>query len=199
MVRKEKTLIYVLLIEILLCFIWIILFKFGNTDILLEHMGRFRIVSYDLSFKVIINSYLDILLNIIIFIPFGYILSFLTNKRIKKYIIILLVTLILEALQYIVMIGGASLLDVIANFIGGLIGVVLYTLFTPKNINILLFKIIIIILAVVIIFGIYTVTSFFIENIEELRVLYSSSFFIHKSTINTHFMTYNLKIMTFSR
>ena len=179
MVRKEKTLIYVLLIEILLCFIWIILFKFGNTDILLEHMGRFRIVSYDLSFKVIINSYLDILLNIIIFIPFGYILSFLTNKRIKKYIIILLVTLILEALQYIVMIGGASILDVIANFIGGLIGVVLYTLFTPKNINILLFKIIIIILAVVIIFGIYTVTSFFIENIEELRVLYSSSFFIY--------------------
>lgn len=70
-------------------------------------------------------AYNEILLNVWVFVPFGAFLCMLSNKKsfLRLLLIILLTTLCLEVAQYVFYLGSSDITDVIANTLGGLLGV----------------------------------------------------------------------------
>lgn len=72
--------------------------------------------------------YLEIVSNIMVFIPFAVALCVII-KRINKvavYAIIVIVPLLIEVMQYIFAVGVFDVDDIILNITGGLIGALLY-------------------------------------------------------------------------
>ncbi len=68
--------------------------------------------------------------NVLIFIPFGILLSMLAprmNLR-NKFFIIFGTSLVLETMQFVLSIGSTDITDVITNTLGGIIGIALYAL-----------------------------------------------------------------------
>lgn len=65
----------------------------------------------------------SIILNIILFIPFGYLLAGLKKTKRLPIIICLAVTVAIETIQYITYHGYFDIDDIISNFIGGVVGV----------------------------------------------------------------------------
>lgn len=102
-------------------------------------------------------------LNIIGFIPLGYLFS----KPFKKYyflfssLLCLLFTIIIEVLQYYISFGSSQLFDIVMNFLGGFIGAILYCIFKTKVSykaeNILLFSISVVSFICVVIGFIFTI------------------------------------------
>lgn len=76
--------------------------------------------------KMIFTSkivFLNIVGNIILFIPFGFLLSEIKNiNNIIKFIISLIIIIILEFIQYITKKGVFDYIDIILNYIGIIIG-----------------------------------------------------------------------------
>lgn len=68
--------------------------------------------------------------NVLIFIPFGVLLSMLASKMKwpNKFLIILGASLALETMQFVLAIGAADSTDLITNSSGGVIGMGLYAL-----------------------------------------------------------------------
>lgn len=75
-------------------------------------------------------NYGEMVLNCLVFIPFGLLLSAAFKKIafLPKFACILLFSLAVELTQYIFAIGAADITDVILNTTGGLLGLVLYEL-----------------------------------------------------------------------
>lgn len=72
-------------------------------------------------------DYLEIVLNILIFIPLG-VYSAVLSKRwtfIKKLSVPFLISFLFEALQFILRIGAFDITDIFTNTIGGLLGLFL--------------------------------------------------------------------------
>lgn len=126
---------------------WIILFKMQFS---FSTLPRFRGVNLiPFAGSVIVNNQVDfneILLNVIIFIPFGLYLSMIrTNWSFMKRVgLIACISLIFELAQFIFAIGGTDITDFITNTLGGAAGIGLYILFskvfkdkTNKVLNIL--------------------------------------------------------------
>lgn len=68
--------------------------------------------------------------NIFVFIPLGvYVLLFKSNKRvINNLLLIVILSLIVELIQWLLSIGTADIDDIILNSIGGFIGILAYKL-----------------------------------------------------------------------
>jgi hypothetical protein len=67
---------------------------------------------------------LDIAANVVMFLPFGFALMLATGRRRLSILICIVVTVIIEALQVRVVTGrDASLSDIVANSLGGALGV----------------------------------------------------------------------------
>lgn len=83
----------------------------------------------------------DIILNVILFCPFGFLLQMISNKRrIGKISVVIpaFISVIIELLQYCFSLGAADITDVISNVLGALIGATLYSVFRiifQKNIE----------------------------------------------------------------
>ncbi len=75
-------------------------------------------------------AYNEILLNVWVFVPFGAFLCMLSRRPsfVRACLIILLSSVCLEAAQYVFYLGASDITDVIANTLGGLIGVGLFFL-----------------------------------------------------------------------
>ena len=75
----------------------------------------------------------EIVSNVLIFVPLGIYLSMLNDKDTwpfaKKLLLIVALTVTLEALQFVFAIGVADITDVLANTFGGIIGIGLYNVF----------------------------------------------------------------------
>ncbi|MHB8127509.1 MAG: VanZ family protein [Mobilitalea sp.] len=126
---------------------WIILFKmqFSLND--LPHFRGLNLIPF--AGSVVKNNQLDyseIILNVIIFIPFGLYLSMieLNWSFWKKIILIAGVSLLFELLQFLFAIGGTDITDLISNTLGGVVGIGFYIVFskilkekTNKILNIL--------------------------------------------------------------
>ncbi|MGL4572487.1 MAG: VanZ family protein [Clostridium sp.] len=119
------------LIFYILFVLWNILFKYVSP---LELFSTHRYFSRTLNlipFNDILNGYynkLDIFGNIILFIPLGIYINIIikNNKALKNIYIIVVISLILETIQYIFGIGASDITDIITNTIGGIIGVFIY-------------------------------------------------------------------------
>lgn len=67
---------------------------------------------------------LEIIVNILLFIPLGIYMNLLFDKQlIKNMLIIILISFSFEFTQYILMIGASDITDVMMNSLGGLIGI----------------------------------------------------------------------------
>ena len=165
--NNEVKLTLGLFIVYLLVLIWIILFKMQFSFDTLPHFRGLNLIP--LAGSVIINNQLDyneIILNMIVFIPFGLYLS-MTKPNwsfLKKIISIAGVSLLFELLQFIFAIGGTDITDLISNTFGGIVGIGFYTVFskifkekTNKILNILaLIGTTCIILLIILILGVVT-------------------------------------------
>lgn len=120
----------IVFIAYLLLLTWIVLFKIHPNImdfIRLTNERSVNLIPYGAS-----GGRREILLNVLIFLPFG-ILFKVVDKRssnLTKGFVIFLVSCAFEILQYLLAIGATDITDVINNTIGGLIGLLIYWLLT---------------------------------------------------------------------
>lgn len=124
---KSKKLTLGLLIFYLIVLTWIIIFKmqlpFSGS---LPEIRNINLIPFGES--VIVNGkiYLrEIFYNLMVFIPFGILISVLWDKKsfVKKILPIILTSFIFETLQFIFGIGASDITDIISNLLGGVIGI----------------------------------------------------------------------------
>jgi len=106
---------------------WLVLFKFSYD--ILSVIATFHTRSLNLV-PFVASSKRDMLENLIVFIPFGLLLS--TNcKRITlwhKLAVIFTYSFAIELIQFVLAIGRTDITDIITNTVGGLLGLALYEL-----------------------------------------------------------------------
>ncbi len=129
--RPSKNLTRFLFILYLIVLTWVILFKMELDFSLLKNMNDRSINLIPFAESVTIDGKTDIseiLLNVIVFIPFGIYISMLHKpwNFIQKIIPIFCVSLLYEVLQYAFAIGGSDITDLIGNTLGGIIGMILF-------------------------------------------------------------------------
>ncbi len=130
---KSNTLTRILLFIYLIALTWIILFKFSTSIHHLPQLRNINLIPYGDS--LIVNgklSYSELLLNMIVFLPFGIYLSMLKPEwqLWKRACPAIGVSLLFEIVQYIFAIGASDITDLINNSLGGILGCLLYTLCT---------------------------------------------------------------------
>ena len=131
--HRQGTLIKGLFLIYLLALTWIILFKM---QIPLSEIGKMDYRNLNLiPFRgsVIVNGKVElseIILNVIAFIPYGVYVSMLKEdwSLLQKAVPIFATSFLYEALQYIFAIGASDITDLLGNTIGGLIGIILFSL-----------------------------------------------------------------------
>jgi glycopeptide antibiotics resistance protein len=131
--NNQVKLTFGLFVVYFLVLIWIILFKMQFSFNTLPHFRGLNLIPF--AGSVIENNHLnysEIILNMIIFIPFGLYLSMLKLDWPfwKKIISIAGVSLLLELLQFLFAIGGTDITDLISNTLGGVVGIGLYVMFS---------------------------------------------------------------------
>jgi glycopeptide antibiotics resistance protein len=129
---QTKPLSKVVLTVYLLTLLWLVLFKFSFdiTFVLEEHQMR------SLSMIPFTGHLREMADNLLIFIPFGLLLS-VNFKQItfwQKLIVVSFFSIAIEAIQFILAIGITDTTDVIMNTLGGLFGLTLYA-FGKKHAN----------------------------------------------------------------
>ena len=130
---KSNTLTFILLFVYLIALIWIILFKFSTSIHHLPQLRNINLIPYGDS--LIVNgklSYSELMLNMMVFLPFGVYLSMLKPdwQLWKRTCPAIGVSLLFEIIQYIFAIGATDVTDLINNSLGGILGCLLYTLCT---------------------------------------------------------------------
>ena len=70
--------------------------------------------------------------NCLIFLPFGLYLGLLNFGKSKKLQILIIagVSLLLEIMQYVLAVGASDITDLLANTAGGILGILLYNVFS---------------------------------------------------------------------
>lgn len=125
-----KLLSKIVLVVYLLILLWLVLFKFSFDipSVLLNFQARsFNLIPFLDFFK---GSAREVFDNCIIFIPFGLLLSvnYKTVAIGQKLKYIAIFSIAVEMIQFIFAIGVTDITDVIANTLGGLLGLKLYEL-----------------------------------------------------------------------
>jgi glycopeptide antibiotics resistance protein len=113
----------VLFIIYLIAIWWILLFKLG---VRFSYMEKRSVNLIPFNEPVILSS--ENILNVMIFTPLGVYAGILFERWIfgKKLFFALLISLIVEALQFILAVGAFDITDIITNTLGGIIGLLLF-------------------------------------------------------------------------
>ena len=109
-----KNIVKVSFMLYLMLLTWIIVFKFRFHISDLKYIRSINLIP----FKANVTK--EILINVILFIPLG---MYLKRTLDNKFLNILLISFIFEALQYILHIGVSDITDIIMNTLGGIIGI----------------------------------------------------------------------------
>ena len=113
----------------LLALTWIILFKL---QLSFQNLPEFRSINLiPFGSSTIINGELDfseIIGNLLAFVPFGIFVCVLGQRKsfVKMAIPIFLTSLLYEIIQYVFANGGSDITDLIANTLGGVMGIGLF-------------------------------------------------------------------------
>lgn len=113
----------------LLFLVWTVIFKMQFS---LNDLPNFQSVNLvPLEGTTIVDGhydYVELGLNVLIFIPFGLYISQIKPKMnvFSKTLIIAATSLVFELLQYVFVIGGTDVTDLIGNTLGGIVGIILY-------------------------------------------------------------------------
>lgn len=152
-------------------------YKFLSTmDLSTRFIRGLKIIEFyeiEYSLGIIKKTIILDILNMIIFIPFGILIT----HYIKKYkvlniiLISLLISIIIELFQLFTLIGAFMLNDLIINVLGGLIGSIIYILVTNGkryfiyNVLLIVFSIIISVVLVYLLFMFITNINVYIDII----------------------------------
>ncbi len=130
----SKKLTNFLFVTYLVILTWIIVFKMDLSTLLLARYGYRNLNLIPFAGTAVYNGVLDyqeILLNVLCFIPFGVYMEMLFRKAswVQNLLVIGLVSLFYEVVQYSFMLGMADITDLLANGLGGAIGInIMYVL-----------------------------------------------------------------------
>ncbi|MGE8081397.1 VanZ family protein [Peribacillus loiseleuriae] len=142
---KSKKYTIGLFILYLLFLSWIIIFKVRFPLALLPTGRSINLVPFGAS-----GSYLEIIINVLIFLPYGIFMCMFANRKsfLKTLAPIFFTSLLYEVIQYIWAVGASDITDLITNTLGGVIGIgiffVLHKIFEDRvfkaiNVNAVLF------------------------------------------------------------
>jgi len=111
---------------------WIIVFKMQFSIQGLPDFREINLIPF--AGSVSVNNQIDfieIILNVLAFIPFGIYISMLKPNWsfLKKIAVIAGVSLVFEVLQFIFAIGASDITDFLGNTLGGIIGIGVYIVF----------------------------------------------------------------------
>ena len=112
---------------------WLILFKF-EVPYIGEAAGLarpFKLVPFVASGDAGPSNPLEVLANVVFFVPFGIYLRLLTGWLWRSLAIVAGASLALELLQHLLSVGSFDTTDVIANTAGGLLGLLLARVLAP--------------------------------------------------------------------
>lgn len=109
----------------LLVLLWLVLFKFSYDIVAVIETLHVRVLNL-IPFNG--NSRREMLENMLVFIPFGLLLSVNFKRTLswRKLAIICIFSCTVEVIQYVLAIGRTDITDVITNTFGGLVGLALY-------------------------------------------------------------------------
>ena len=174
--RATRILVVVLFIMYLLIVpVWVIFFKADSTVLFYQYWYHFEFP--DMYMITHFSDYAnlnplkilwgDMVLNVIAFVPFGVYLEMLFHEKSVwiKFITIASVSLAIEVLQFIFFLGSTDIVDLIANTLGGVIGVlVMKAIYKEKTLKVMLTLALITTVLVTIVVGIKTVDSYYRLN-----------------------------------
>ena len=132
--KKHALILSILVIGIL---IWGIILKRNQIETIRHNFNYMITLDLLSRFTYSLNPFIntattkkEIVLNIISFMPFGFLVSVLFEKRrmLKTIFITLFITLVFESIQAFSAIGGFSTIDIICNCLGGIIGCIICSL-----------------------------------------------------------------------
>lgn len=126
----------ILFVGYIVILIWILLFKFSTSfsDLVAQFNNQPRNINLiPFNESVSLNQKVDfseIINNIIIFIPFGGLLSIVNKKAslLTKIVIIFLFSFGIESAQFILGLGATDVTDILTNTLGGIVGLLIYQL-----------------------------------------------------------------------
>ncbi len=130
--NKMKSLSRAVLVFYLLVLLWLVLFKFSYdiSSVIRDYqVRRINLIPFASSSPSGVRQMIE---NIVVFVPFGLLLS-VNFKQVtfwRKLALVLILSLAVEATQFVLAIGITDITDVITNTFGVLIGLVLYDLCT---------------------------------------------------------------------
>lgn len=133
MKKREKRgfLVPFLFIIYMVLLVWIILFKLQFSISEIDKVRSINLIPFHYENEIGMNFHLkEILENAAIFMPLGiYLCMFRHEWNVKaKFVIILMISLLFEIVQYIMAVGRTDVTDLIANTCGGMVGIALYWL-----------------------------------------------------------------------
>jgi glycopeptide antibiotics resistance protein len=128
MERKMKHLSRTVLALYLLVLLWLLLFKFSSHPLSVLSNYQTRSLNLIPFANTAASNFHQIIYNIIVFVPLGILLSVNLKETEfwRKLSYIFALSVAVEITQYIFAIGRTDITDVIANTLGGLIGLLLY-------------------------------------------------------------------------
>jgi len=126
-----KSLPRIVFVAYLLALLWLLLFKTSVdfASVLADSHMR------SLNFTFFAGHKSEMIENLIVFIPFGLLLSANFKKIVfwQKLIIIFVFSLAIEIFQYILAIGISDITDILTNTLGGLAGLLMYKALQKNN------------------------------------------------------------------
>ena len=130
-------LIYSTFIIYLVLLIWVVIFKSTIPEIFIYDYIR-KPISYRFERGIVPFSHsyyqyvsLDMILNVIAFMPLGFYLPFMVKKR-YAFPIVALVSMLFETIQLLTGFGWFDIVDLMVNVLGGFLGIGIYALLRPK-------------------------------------------------------------------
>lgn len=127
--KKSKRLTKILFLVYMILLIWIVMMK---TEFSVDNLYRMRSLNLiPLEGTAVRNQQIDyqeIYLNVLVFLPLGIYLSLLKKEWsfIKKIGQIFMLSFLFESLQYLLKIGASDITDLIANTLGGIMGIMAF-------------------------------------------------------------------------
>ncbi len=127
--RQRITVVFFAIYLVML--VWVLLFKMQFSLAYLPHVQTINLVPYAAS--AMVNGSVDIseiIQNALVYVPFGFFAAALLRNRPvwQKLLLIAGTSVAIEALQYALAVGRSDITDVINNFAGGVLGLLLYAL-----------------------------------------------------------------------
>ncbi|MEO7984614.1 MAG: VanZ family protein, partial [Bacteroidota bacterium] len=122
--KDTNKLTSVLFIIYLMAICWILLLKLG---VRFSYMGKRSVNLIPFSEPLSLNA--ENILNVIVFVPLGIYAGVLFSRWIvgKKLIFFVLLSFLIEGLQYILRVGAFDVTDILTNTSGGIIGLIIFT------------------------------------------------------------------------